>query len=156
MTDVLHTLADIAPKALLFVAILAVGVLVARGLGRAVANLALRAGLNTLLDKAKLHFLGNGHELAGKITTYAVLLIVVQLAFSIFGPNAVSSLIHAAIVAIIATVAAILVVGVGGGLIKPAQERWENYLTSLKPAPEPEPEPEPAAKPAPRRRAKAQ
>ncbi|MGY4647064.1 membrane protein [Mycobacterium sp. URHB0021] len=34
------------------------------------------------------------------------------------------------LVAVLATVGGILVVGVGGGLIKPMQERWENYLTT--------------------------
>jgi MFS family permease len=34
------------------------------------------------------------------------------------------------LVAVLATVGGILIVGVGGGLIKPMQERWENYLTT--------------------------
>ena len=34
------------------------------------------------------------------------------------------------LVAVLATIGGILVVGVGGGLIKPMQARWENYLTS--------------------------
>jgi hypothetical protein len=34
------------------------------------------------------------------------------------------------LIAVLATIAGILVVGVGGGLIKPMQERWENYLTT--------------------------
>ena len=32
------------------------------------------------------------------------------------------------LVAVLATIGGILVVGVGGGLIKPMQQRWENYL----------------------------
>ncbi len=34
------------------------------------------------------------------------------------------------LVAVLATIAGILVVGVGGGLIKPMQTRWESYLTT--------------------------
>ena len=34
------------------------------------------------------------------------------------------------LVAILATVGGIAIVGVGGGLIKPMQERWEGYLAS--------------------------
>jgi len=34
------------------------------------------------------------------------------------------------LVAVLATIGGILVVGVGGGLIKPMQARWENYLTT--------------------------
>lgn len=33
------------------------------------------------------------------------------------------------LIAVLATIAGILVVGVGGGLIKPMQNRWESYLT---------------------------
>jgi hypothetical protein len=34
------------------------------------------------------------------------------------------------LVAVLATIGGILVVGVGGGLIRPMQARWENYLSS--------------------------
>jgi hypothetical protein len=34
------------------------------------------------------------------------------------------------LVAVLATIGGILVVGVGGGLIKPMQARWEDYLTT--------------------------
>ncbi|HET6737086.1 mechanosensitive ion channel family protein, partial [Mycobacterium sp.] len=34
------------------------------------------------------------------------------------------------LIAVLATIGGILVVGVGGGLIKPMQERWEKYLTT--------------------------
>ncbi|MEO8851030.1 MAG: hypothetical protein ABI360_04800 [Allobranchiibius sp.] len=34
------------------------------------------------------------------------------------------------LIAVLATIAGILVVGVGGGLVKPMQARWESYLTS--------------------------
>ncbi|WP_246856055.1 mechanosensitive ion channel family protein [Nocardioides xinjiangensis] len=34
------------------------------------------------------------------------------------------------LVAILATVAGVIVVGVGGGLIRPMQQRWESYLTT--------------------------
>ena len=34
------------------------------------------------------------------------------------------------LVAILATVAGVIIVGVGGGLIRPMQQRWESYLTT--------------------------
>jgi len=34
------------------------------------------------------------------------------------------------LVAVLATLAGVLIVGVGGGLIKPMQTRWESYLTT--------------------------
>jgi hypothetical protein len=197
-----RTLATVAPKAALFAAILAVGWLVSRVIGRVVANLLLRAGFNRLIDKAHLNRALNGnygHELAGKLAFYAVLLVTFQLAFGVFGPNPISTLITSVIaflpklvvalalivlattiaskvkdlvantigglsyanllanaakvfvialgviaalsqvgvaltvtlpvlIAALGTAAGILVVGVGGGLIKPAQQRWERLL----------------------------
>ncbi len=197
-----RTLATVAPKAALFAAILAVGWLVSRVIGRVVANLLLRAGFNRLIDKAHLNRALNGnygHELAGKLAFYAVLLVTFQLAFGVFGPNPISTLITSVIaflpklvvalalvviattiaskvrdlivntigglsyanllataakvfvialgviaalnqvgvaltvtmpvlVAVLATAAGVVIVGAGGGLIKPAQERWERIL----------------------------
>ena len=197
-----RTLATVAPKAALFAAILAVGWLVSRVIGRVVANLLLRAGFNRLLDRAGLNkVLGQtyGHELAGKLAYLAALLVTFQLAFGVFGPNPISTLITSVIaflpklvvalalivlattiaskvkdlvantigglsyanllanaakvfvialgviaalsqvgvaltvtlpvlIAALGTAAGILVVGVGGGLIKPAQQRWERLL----------------------------
>lgn len=209
MTDAVkelwRTLAHVAPKALLFLAILAFGWLVARAVGQLVSNLLLRAGINRLLDRIGLNkMLGRtyGHELAGKLAFYAAALGVLQLAFGVFGPNPVSHLITSVIaflprllvaialvvvagviaaqvkdlianaigalsyartvataasgavlalgviaalsqmgvalavtmpvlIAALATVAGILIVGVGGGLIQPMSQRWDNYLNTV-------------------------
>jgi hypothetical protein len=206
MTDAIkelwRTLATIAPKAALFVAILAVGWLISRIIGRLVANLLLKAGFNRLLDRAGLNkMLGRsyGHELVGKLAYFGALLVTLQLAFGVFGPNPISTLITSVIaflprlvvalalivvattiatkvrdliadaiagisyanllanaakifvialgaiaalnqigvaltvtmpvlIAVLATAAGVTIVGVGGGLIKPAQAKWEKVL----------------------------
>lgn len=218
MTDALktvwHTLATIAPKVLLFLAILAVGYLAARLVARAVGSLLLRAGFNRLLDKAlpqpKAMAGVQGNELVAKLAYFAALLLVLQLAFGVFGPNPISALITSVIayipriavalalivvattlagyardliantltnlhygnllataakatiitlgviaalgqigvavtvtqpvlIAALATIAGVLIVGVGGGLIQPAQQRWETYLAkTAAPAAEPD------------------
>ena len=225
LKDLWHTLATVAPKALLFVAILAVGFFVARLVSSAVTKVLLRAGFNRLVDKAGLNrVLGRTYPnvLAGKLAFYAVILVVLQAAFGVFGPNPVSALITSVIaflprlavalalvvvagvianhartfitdtlngvswanvasratqafilglgviaalgqvgialtvtlpvlVSVLGTLAGVLIVGVGGGLIEPMRARWESYLskaeTELAPAVDPvepviEPEPE--------------
>jgi hypothetical protein len=198
----LHTVATTAPKVLLFAVILAAGYFVARVVRTAVTKVLLRTGFNTLVDKARLSHLlpgGYAHTLAAKLAYAAVLLVALQLAFGVFGPNPVSALITSVIayiprvvvalaivvvagilashaksliygaigglsygrtvaqaasvgvvalgvvaalgqvgvagavtqpvlIAALATVSGILIVGVGGGLIKPAQQRWDDYL----------------------------
>ena len=203
LNDLWRTLAVNAPKALLFVAIIAVGWFVAKLVGQLVAKVLGRVGFDSLLQKAGVNNVVRtpGSDLAGKLTYYALLLIVLQAAFGVFGPNPVSALLTSVIgflprlfvalvlvvvstaiasavrkfiteaigglsyanvvskiasvfiiglgviaalgqvgvaltvtlpvlVAVLATVSGILVVGVGGGLIKPMQERWEGYLTT--------------------------
>jgi hypothetical protein len=208
LTQMFHTITTVAPKALLFLAILAVGYFAARIISRIVTKLLLRAGFNRLLDKARLaHMIpgGYGNELVGKLTFAAVLLVALQLAFGVFGPNPVSSLITSVIaylpriavalalvvvagvlashvrtlvygaignlpygrplaqaasvfvvalgviaalgqvgvavavtqpilIAALATAAGVVIVGVGGGLIKPAQAKWETYLANTESA----------------------
>ena len=203
MTDALktlwNTLATAAPKALLFLAILAVGYFAAKIIGNLVTTLLMRLGAHRILERANLNKVSNPHQLGGKLAYLAVLLVVLQLAFGVFGPNPVSSLITSVIaylpriavalalvviagvlaghvrtlvygaighlsygrplaqaasvfvvalgviaalaqvgvaiavtqpilVAALATAAGVVIVGVGGGLIKPAQERWEHLL----------------------------
>jgi len=110
-----QTLATVAPKALLFVAILAVGYFVARLLGSAVAKLLARAGFDRLVDKSGLKLGATWpHDLAGKLTYYGVLLVVLQLAFGVFGPNPISSLITSVIAFLPRLVVAIALVVVAG------------------------------------------
>lgn len=210
MTDALDSaltsIATFVPKLVLFLVILLVGILVARVLAKVVDRVLEKVGFDRAVERG-----GVGRALAGsqydasdvlaKVVYYAVLLFVLQLAFSSFGPNPVSDLLTTfvaylprvfvaivivvitsaiaagvkslitgalgglsygrtlasiasvfilglgiiaalnqvgiattvttpVLVAVLATVAGVLVVGVGGGLIKPMQHRWEQYLTA--------------------------
>jgi hypothetical protein len=198
-----NTLATVGPKVVLFLAILVVGWIVAKFVGGLVGKLLSRVGFDRLLDRGGLGtaLRGSGSSIAGKVTYLAVLLLVLQLAFGVFGPNPVSGLLTSVIaflprivvavalivvaaaiassikglisnaigglsygstvanvaswfiiglgviaalgqvgvaltvtlpvlVAVLATVGGVVVVGVGGGLIKPMQDRWERYLSS--------------------------
>ncbi|MFF5225056.1 hypothetical protein [Dactylosporangium sp. NPDC000521] len=204
VTDALRSVAVFVPKALLFVAILVVGWLVARLLRTAVDKILERVGFDRLVERggiktALARSRYDASDIVAKLVYYAVLLFTLQLAFGIWGPNAVSTLIAAVIawlpkafvailivvvasaiaaavkdvisnalgglsygrtlaniasvfiigigviaalnqigvattvttpilIAVLATVAGILIVGVGGGLIKPMQARWDGWL----------------------------
>lgn len=193
------------PKLLAFVVILLAGWLVARALAKGVELLLSRSGFPRLLERAGLGGpLSRARvDLAGlivRIVFYLVLLVALQLAFSVFGTtNAVSQLIDAIVgylprivvaillvvvaaaiaravrdvlvalfagrtagrvagtaahgfivglgviaalsqlgiatavtlpvlITVLATIGGILVVGVGGGLVRPMQERWQRWL----------------------------
>lgn len=207
LSDGLSTFATFIPKLLGFLLILLIGYLIAKGLTKALQFLLSKIGFDNLLQKAglanltkKINF--DVGALIIKLVFYFIMLIVLQFAFSAFGPNPVADLLNqivsflpriivaiilviiAATIAkvvrdlvlsmlagrdfangvakaayvvilalgiiaainqigigaivtgpilifVLATVGGILIVGLGGGLIKPAQSRWEGRLADL-------------------------
>lgn len=192
------------PKAVAFIAILVAGWLIAKAVLKIVDKVlervhfdraVERGGIKTALARSKY----DASDIVAKLAYYAVLLVTLQLAFGIWGPNPISDLIHGVVawlprafvaivivvvaaaiakavkdiissalgglsygrvlaniasvfilglgiiaalnqigvattvttpvlIAVLATVGGILVVGVGGGLVRPMQSRWENWL----------------------------
>jgi hypothetical protein len=204
LSDMWRSVLVFLPAALAFLAILAVGYVVARLLRSLVAKALHRAGFDRAVDRGSVgRALRNGNvratDLCAKLVFYGVLLFALQAAFGIWGPNPVSDLLTALIswlprafvaivvivvaaaiagavhdlissalgglsygrvlaraasiviitlgviaaldqiriatsvtqpvlIAVLATVAGVVIVGVGGGLIRPMQRRWESWL----------------------------
>lgn len=208
LTSAWSSIASFIPKLLVFLVILFIGWIIAKAVAKFVGMILNRVGFDKVLDKAGAGRLlgGSGIEpisLLTKIIYYFILLIVLQLALSAFGPsnpvsqivndivgwlpklvvaivivviagaiaNAVKDLLmssmggasygpvvariaHVAILffgivaalnqvgiavsvttsvmtAVLATVAGVIVVGVGGGLIGPMRTRWEGWLAAM-------------------------
>jgi hypothetical protein len=207
LSNALDLVVTFVPKLLLALVILIVGYFIARLIAAAVNKLLERVGFDRLgerggikpaLARANL----DASDVIAKIVFWAIMLLTLQFAFGVFGPNPISSLlatiigylpnvivaiiiviIAAAIaqavrtlllallgglsfgpalaniasvfviflgviaalnqvgialtvttpvlVAVLATVAGVIIVGVGGGLIRPMQQRWENYLNRI-------------------------
>jgi hypothetical protein len=202
--DALRMVAVFVPQLLLFLVILLIGWLIAKGL-RKLTNAVLerlhfdraveRGGIGRALERSKY----DASDLIAMVVYYAVVLLTLQLAFGVWGPNPISALltgivaflpriavaiiivvvasaIAAAVkdlvmsvtgglsygnvianvasvfiialgviaalsqigvavavtlpvlITVLATVGGILIVGVGGGLIRPMQQRWERWL----------------------------
>lgn len=202
--DAMRTVAVFVPQLLLFLVILFIGWLIAKGL-RKLTNTVLerlhfdraveRGGIGQALARSKY----DASDLIAMVVYYAVLLITLQLAFGVWGPNPITALltgivaflprivvaiiivvvasaIAAAVkdlitsvtgglsygnvlaniasifiialgviaalgqigvaltvtmpvlIAVLATIAGIMIVGVGGGLVRPMQQRWERWL----------------------------
>lgn len=205
LKDMWRSVANFAPKLLVFILILVIGVIVAKLIAKAVDKILEKVGFDRAVERGGIRrALQNSNydasTIVSKLVYYALLLFVLQLAFGVFGPNAVSALLTGVIaflpklivaliivvvaaaiaaavrdlvanslsglsygrmlaniasifilglgiiaalnqvgialtvtlpvlIAILGTIGGILVVGVGGGLIKPMQHRWEDYLT---------------------------
>ncbi|MET8834475.1 hypothetical protein ABZV78_11230, partial [Micromonospora sp. NPDC004540] len=87
------------PKAVAFIAILVVGWLIAKAVLKIVDKVlervhfdraVERGGIKTALARSKY----DASDIVAKLAYYAVLLVTLQLAFGIWGPNPISDLIH--------------------------------------------------------------
>lgn len=202
LQNALGSVVAVAPKILLFLVILVVGWIVAKLLLNVVARLLNRVGFDRAVERGGLRRWTGTYEpsqLTAKLVYYGILLIALQLAFGVFGPNPVSNIINAIVaflplafvalvivvisaaiasavkdiitsalsgfsygrmlgtiaqvfilalgviaalnqvgiattvttpvlIAILATVGGVVVVGAGGGLIWPMRDRWERWL----------------------------
>src|SRR4029453_10284843 len=100
--DAWSDVATFVPKLLAFLAILLIGWLVARMIPRGVHKLLERAGFENALEKSgvtraleRSDYDATG--LVSKLVFYALMLIVLQLAFGVFGDNAISDMIDGVI-----------------------------------------------------------
>ncbi|GAA2538785.1 hypothetical protein GCM10010435_02550 [Winogradskya consettensis] len=203
LSDMWRSVLLFIPAALAFVAILIIGWLLARLVRTVVAKALSRVGFDRAVERGPIgRALGDRikpSDLCAKIAFYAVLLFALQLAFGIWGPNAVSDLLTSLVswlprafiaiviivvvaaiggaardlissalgglaygrllaqvaywlivalgviaaldqvqiattvtqpvlIAVLATIAGVVIVGVGGGLIRPMQQRWDTWL----------------------------
>ncbi|MGW4500737.1 membrane protein [Micromonospora sp. NPDC004336] len=203
--DALRSVMLFLPKAVAFVAILVAGWLIAKAVLKLVDKVLERVGFDRAVERggirrALARSRYDASDIVAKLAYYGVLLVTLQIAFGIWGPNPVSDLIAGVVawlprafvgivivvvaaaianavkdiisgalgglsygrilatiasvfilglgviaalnqigvatavttpvlIAVLATVGGILVVGVGGGLVRPMQSRWESWLT---------------------------
>ncbi|GAA4618571.1 hypothetical protein GCM10023195_83560 [Actinoallomurus liliacearum] len=195
----------IVPKIIVFIIILVIGWIVAKVIQRVVAAILRRLNFDRFAERGVVaDALRRGrYDAAGllaRLVYYAILLVALELAFSVFGPNPVSNVLRSIVawlpklavaviivilasaiahgvrdllggalgglsygrllanltsifiialgviaalnqvgiattvtepvlITVLATIGAILAIGLGGGMIRPMQQRWEQWLT---------------------------
>jgi hypothetical protein len=85
------------PRALAFLAILVIGWIVSKWIGRMVGKLLHKVGLDKVGERSGLRRYTGKYELSGllgKLVYFALLLFTLQLAFGAFGNNPVSTLLN--------------------------------------------------------------
>ncbi len=95
-TDLLGSVVNVAVKVVIFLAIMALGWIVARWIRKVLASFLRRVGFDRAVERGGLdRMLGSykASDLTARLVMYTFLLFVLQLAFGIFGPNPVSALI---------------------------------------------------------------
>jgi hypothetical protein len=111
INNVLHSIIAWIPRGVVAVAIVVIAAMIARAARDLVSNM--------LSSLSYGRMLGNLCAVAIMALGIIAALGQAEIATSITGPL---------LVAVLATVAGVIIVGVGGGMVRPMQERWERML----------------------------
>jgi hypothetical protein len=125
-----------APKVVLALVILVVGYIVARLIGRVLANLLRRVGFEKVAERggAKRVLQGSQFDASGllaRIIYYALMVMVLQLAFGVFGPNPISALLNDLIAFLPKLFAALLIVVVASAVASMVKDLLQGLLSGL-------------------------
>jgi hypothetical protein len=140
ITEGLKTFATFIPKLLGFLVILLIGWLIAKALSKLVGLVLTKIGLQNILRKAGLDKLTSRINfdvgaLIVKLVYYFVLLIVLQYAFSAFGPNPVGDLLNSIVGFLPKVVVAIILVIVAAAIARVVKDLLLTVLTGRPIAP---------------------
>jgi Conserved TM helix len=116
------------PKLLGFLLVLLVGWLIAKALSKAVELLLAKTGFAKLVRKAGLGGLA-GRQFGPVLGTISyVFLLGLGIIAALNQLGIATTVTEPVLITVLATVGGVIVVGAGGGLIRPMQHRWEYWL----------------------------
>jgi MFS family permease len=133
-TNLLNSVVNVAVKVVIFLAIMALGWVVARWIKRVLTSFLQRVGFERAAHRGGLHrVLGrrSASDLTARLVMYAFLLFVLQLAFGVFGPNAVSDLIGRVIAWLPRLFVAVVIVVVAAAIAGWVKDTISNALGGL-------------------------
>ena len=134
--DAWSDVATFVPKLVGFLVILFIGWFVAKALARVAKGVLERVGFNSAIErggiaKALESSPYDAAEMVGKLIFYGLMLLVLQMAFGVFGDNPVSDLIHGVIAYLPKVIAAIVIIVVAAAIASVAKEMIGNALGGL-------------------------
>jgi hypothetical protein len=136
ISDAWGALVAFVPKLVAFLVILLIGWLIAKALAK-IVNKVLekvgfdrvveRGGLKQALERSKY----DASDIIAKLVYYAILLIALQFAFGVWGPNPVSALLTAIVAWLPLAVVAIIIVVITAAIAKAVKETVATALGGL-------------------------
>jgi hypothetical protein len=134
--DAWSDVAAFVPKFLGFLVILIVGYFIAKLIAKAADDIlervgvdraVERGGIKKALDRSKY----DASDILSKVIFYALFLIVLQMAFGVFGPNPISDLLEGVIAYLPKVIAAIIIVVLAAAIAAAARELIDATLGGL-------------------------
>jgi len=121
LTDAWRAVATFVPKLAAFLLILLIGWFVAKAVAKLVDKVLERVGFDRLVERGGIKQMlsrtkYDASDLLAKLVYYALLLITLQLAFGVWGPNPVSELLTGIVAWLPKAAVAIIIVVVAGAI----------------------------------------
>ena len=130
------TVATFVPKLVFFFIILIVGWLIAKALAKIVDGILERVGFDRAVERggikqamAKSKY--DASDMVAKLVKYTVILFTLVIAFNVFGPNAISTLLQDVIAFLPRIIVAIVIVVVAAAIAKVVKDLVSNMLGGL-------------------------
>lgn len=135
-TNAWNHIITFVPKLVGFLVILLIGYFVAKVVAKILAKILERVGFDRMVERggvkaalAKSKF--DASDILSKIVFYAIMLLVLQLAFGLFGPNPISDLIKGVIAYLPRLFVAIVIVIVAAAIASALREILSSTLGGL-------------------------
>jgi hypothetical protein len=134
--DLLTTVVHSIPKIIVFLAILLIGWIIAKALERVVDMILRRVHFDHFVERG---FVGqaltradtDATRLIGRIVYYAILLIALQMAFGVWGPNPISTLLAAIVGWLPKAIVAIIIIVVASAIARVVKDLITDTIGGL-------------------------
>lgn len=128
--------ANFVPKLVAFLVILLIGWVIAKVLGKVVGKVLNKVGFDRVVERGGLKQMldrgnYNASELIAKVVYYAVLLIALEVAFGVFGPNPISDVLTAIVGWLPKLIVAMLIIVIVGAIAKAVKDLVGGALSGL-------------------------
>ncbi|HEV7649125.1 MAG TPA: hypothetical protein VGP26_13275 [Actinophytocola sp.] len=130
------SIATFVPKLLAFLVIMFIGWLIAKAIAKAVGKVLARVGFDRVVERGGINRMLSGSPvdasgIIAKLLYYAILLITLQIAFGVWGPNPVSSVLTDIVNWLPKAVVAVVIVVVAGAIARAVRDLLTNALGNL-------------------------
>ncbi|MFI7112464.1 hypothetical protein ACIBK9_39550 [Nonomuraea sp. NPDC050227] len=136
LTDAWRQVATFVPRLVAFLVILIIGWIVAKALQKLVDKILDRVGFERAVHRSGVQrwLESSRYDASGllaKLVYYAILLITLQVAFSVFGPNPISALLNGVVGWLPKAVVAIVIIVIAGAIARAVRDLVDGALGGL-------------------------